>query len=67
MQSRLLPSQAHLNQLLDRVGPLEIETLACHHGSVLRGDPAPYYRALRQRAADIVDAPFYEMQGAAGP
>ena len=63
----LLPSQAHLNQLLDRVEPLEIETLACHHGSVLQGDPAPYYQALRQSAADIVDAPFYEMQGAAGP
>ena len=63
----LLPSQAHLNQLLDRVEPLEIETLACHHGSVLQGDPAPYYQALRQSAADIVDAPFYEMQGVARP
>ena len=63
----LLPSQAHLNQLLDRVEPLEIETLACHHGSVLQGDPAPYYTALRQKAADIVDAPFYEMQGGPGP
>ncbi len=63
----LLPSQAHLNQLLNRIEPLPIETLACHHGSVLIGDPQPYYDALRNRAADIVDAPFYEMQGVPGP
>ena len=63
----LLPSQAHLNQLLDRIEPLAIDTLACHHGSVLQGDPSPYYQAMREQAADVVDAPFYEMQGVAGP
>lgn len=63
----LLPSQAHLNQLLDRIEPLDIDTLACHHGSVLRGDPQPYYAALRDHTADIVDAPFYELQGEGGP
>jgi flavorubredoxin len=63
----LLPSQAHLNQLLDRIAPLPIDTLACHHGSVLQGDPARYYKAMRDHAADVVDAPFYEMQGVAGP
>ena len=63
----LLPSQAHLNQLLDRVEPLAIDTLACHHGSVLHGDPGRYYRAMRGGAADVVDAPFYEMQDTPGP
>ncbi len=63
----LLPSQAHLNQLLDRIEPLAIDTLACHHGSVLQGDPSRYYRVMRDRAADVVDASFYEMQGVAGP
>lgn len=63
----LLPPQAHLNQLLDRIEPLAIDTLACHHGSVLQGDPRPYYAAMRDGAADIVDAAFYEMQGVAGP
>jgi len=62
----LLPSQAHLNQLLDRIAPLAIDTLACHHGSVLQGDPSRYYQAMRS-AGDVVDAPFYEMQGVAGP
>lgn len=63
----LLPSQAHLNQLLERIEPLAIDTLACHHGSVLQGDPTRYYRTMRDHAADVVDAPFYEMQGVAGP
>ena len=63
----LLPSQAHLDQLLDRIEPLAIDTLACHHGSVLQGDPSRYYKAMRDHAADVVDAPFYEMQGAGGP
>ncbi len=63
----LLPSQAHLNQLLDRIEPLAIDTLACHHGSVLQGDPSRYYRAMREHAADVVNAAFYEMQGVAGP
>ncbi len=63
----LLPSQAHLNQLLDRIEPLAIDTLACHHGSVLLGDPSRYYRVMRDHGADVVDAPFYEMQGGAGP
>ena len=63
----LLPSQAHLDQLLDRIEPLAIDTLACHHGSVLQGDPSRYYKVMRDHAADVVDAPFYEMQGEAGP
>ena len=47
----------------------EGDTLACHHGSVLTGDPHCYYRTLRENAVgDVVDAPFYEMRlpGSAG-
>ena len=62
----LLPSQAHLDQLLDRIEPLAIDTLACHHGSVLQGGPSRYYKVMRDHAADVVDAPFYEMQGGGG-
>lgn len=62
-----LPSQKHLEVALDRVAPLAVTTLACHHGSVLAGDPHRYYRALRESAVgDITDAPFYEMRGTPG-
>lgn len=58
--SGLLPSQRHLEVALDRMEPLAVDTLACHHGSVLQGDPRRYYRALRENAVgDVVDAPFY--------
>jgi flavorubredoxin len=59
--SGLLPSQRHLETALDRIEPLGVDTLACHHGSVLTGDPHRYYRALRaSQVGDIVDAPLYE-------
>lgn len=65
--SGLLPSARHLRTALERIEPLEIETLACHHGSVLKGDPRRYYRALRQNGvADVVDAPFYGVEADAG-
>ncbi len=61
--SGLLPSQKHLETLLDRIEPLAVDTLACHHGSVLAGDPTRYYRALRENTVgDVVDAPLYEMR-----
>jgi flavorubredoxin len=61
--SGLLPSQRHLEALLDRVEPLAVDTLACHHGSVLAGDPSRYYRALRENTVgDVVDAPLYRMR-----
>ncbi len=57
----LLPSQKHLERALDRIEPLAVGTLACHHGSVLTGDPGRYYRALRENTVgDVLDAPFYE-------
>ena len=58
-----LPSQKHLQVALDRIEPLTVDTLACHHGSVLKGDPRRYYRALRENTVgDVVDAPFYELR-----
>ncbi|MBI2372114.1 MAG: MBL fold metallo-hydrolase [Deltaproteobacteria bacterium] len=61
--SGLLPSQKHLEAALARIEPLAVDTLACHHGSVLNGDPRRYYRALRENAVgDVVEAPFYEMK-----
>ncbi len=65
--SGLLPSQRHLEVALDRVEPLAVDTLACHHGSVLAGDPRRYYRALlEQTVGDVVDAPFYELRAPGG-
>lgn len=56
------PSQKHLEAALDRLEPLNINTLACHHGTVLKGDPKRYYRALRESVMEVVDAPFYSMR-----
>lgn len=56
-----MPSQAHLARALDHIEPLAVDVLACHHGSVILGDPHPYYRAFRQhQIGDIIDAPSYE-------
>jgi flavorubredoxin len=63
----MLPSQRHLEAALDQVEPLAVETLACHHGSVLAGDPRRYYQALREGAVgDVLDAPFYSMRAPGG-
>jgi flavorubredoxin len=65
--SGLLPSQRHLETALDRIEPLAVETLACHHGSVLTGDPQRYYHALRTNSVgDVVDAPLYDMRPPGG-
>lgn len=62
MFSGLLPSQKHLERALDRIEPLAVDTLACHHGSVLQGDPTRYYQALRNSVVgDVLDAPFYNL------
>ncbi len=49
----LMPSMRHLHSALDKLDPLmsgapRIQTVACHHGSVLTGDLSPYFRALRE-------------------
>ena len=63
----LLPSQRHLEVALDRIEPLAVDTLACHHGSVLAGDPQRYYQALRTTpVGDVVDTPFYDSRPPVG-
>lgn len=64
----LLPSQKHLEVALSRIEGLDVNTIACHHGSVLNGDPQRYYRALRENAVgDVIDAPFYELRASGSP
>ncbi len=45
-RSGVMPSMRHIHQALNKIGGLPIETIACHHGSVLSGDLSPYFRAL---------------------
>jgi flavorubredoxin len=67
LQSGALPSQKHLEAALTHIEPLAVETLACHHGSVLAGDPHRYYRALRSHTVgDVLDAPFYNLRMPSG-
>jgi len=52
-RSGLMPSMRHLHSALDKLEPLMetppgIRTIACHHGSVLTGDPRPYFKAIRE-------------------
>jgi flavorubredoxin len=62
------PSQKLLERTLDRIEPLAVDTIACHHGSVLMGDPHRYYQALRKNpVGDILDTPFYEGKLPAAP
>ena len=45
-RSGVMPSMRHIHQALNKVGPLPVETIACHHGTVLTGDLTPYFQAL---------------------
>jgi flavorubredoxin len=56
------PSQKLVEHALDRIEPLDVESLACHHGSVLKGDPR-----RDNPVGDIVDAGFYTGQLPAAP
>jgi flavorubredoxin len=63
LTSGVLPSQKHLERALDRIEPLAVDVIACHHGSVLAGDPTRYYKAFRStQVGDILDAPFYQVR-----
>ncbi|MFQ6028448.1 MAG: FprA family A-type flavoprotein [Dehalococcoidia bacterium] len=42
----LMPSMKHLHRALYKLEPLDIKTIACHHGSVLNGNLHPYFQAL---------------------
>ncbi|MGH8210162.1 MAG: hypothetical protein ACREU6_11340 [Steroidobacteraceae bacterium] len=58
-QSAVIPSTAFLEAALQKFEKLAIKTLAPHHGPLLTGNPAAYYRLLRENTvADMVDAPF---------
>lgn len=55
------PSQKLLERALDRVEPLDVDTIACHHGSVLKGDPHRYYQAVRRNPiGEVLNCDFYE-------
>ena len=43
----VMPSMKHIHAALDKMESLNIETIACHHGSVLTGDLSPYFKILR--------------------
>jgi flavorubredoxin len=45
----LMPSMKHLHSALDKLEPLDIRTIACHHGSVLTGNLRPYFKAIREK------------------
>jgi flavorubredoxin len=46
-RSGIMPSMRHLHAALDKLEPLPVRTIACHHGSVLTGNLQPYFKALR--------------------
>jgi flavorubredoxin len=47
-QSGLMPSMPHLHAALDKIEPLDVRQIACHHGSTLAGSVIPrYYQAIR--------------------
>ncbi|MEA2639863.1 MAG: hypothetical protein QOF51_1257 [Chloroflexota bacterium] len=51
----LMPSMAHLHAALDKIEPLDVRRIACHHGSTLDGAVAPrYIRALRENDVTAV-------------
>jgi flavorubredoxin len=54
-RSGVMPSMKHLHHALDKLDPLAIRTIACHHGSVLTGDLRPYFQALREN--DVTGVP----------
>jgi flavorubredoxin len=55
------PSQAHLQQAVDKFEKLDAKMLCGMHGSCLTGDPRRYYRALREGdVAGLLEAPFYK-------
>jgi len=65
--SGAFPSQKLLEWTLNRIEALDVGTLACHHGSVLKGDPHRYYRALRRYPiGDIVEAGVYGARPSVG-
>lgn len=47
-ESNLMPSMAHLHAALDKIEPLGVRQIACHHGSTIQGGVIPrYFQAIR--------------------
>jgi flavorubredoxin len=47
--SNLMPSMPHLHAALDKIEPLDVRRIACHHGSTIAGRVIPnYFRAIRE-------------------
>ena len=54
-QTGIMPSAAHLQAALDKVEPLDVRRIACHHGSTLDGPVVPrYIQALRENDVTAV-------------
>ena len=53
--SGLMPSKAHLVSALDKLEALNPKVLACHHGTVITGNVARYFKALREN--DVTASP----------
>jgi flavorubredoxin len=49
-QSGVMPSMPHVRAALDKIEPLGVERIACHHGPTIAGPVVPaYFRAVRER------------------
>jgi flavorubredoxin len=47
-ESNLMPSMPHLHAALDKIEPLDVRQIACHHGSTITGGVIPrYFQAIR--------------------
>ena len=48
-RSNLMPSMPHLHAALDKIEPLDVQQIACHHGSTIAGRAIPrYFQAIRE-------------------
>jgi hypothetical protein len=47
--SNLMPSMPHLHAALDKIEPLGVRQIACHHGSTIQGSvTSKYFQAIRE-------------------
>ena len=48
-QSGVMPSMPHLHAALDKIEPLDVQRIACHHGSTITGKVVrTYFQAVRE-------------------
>jgi flavorubredoxin len=54
-QIGIMPSMAHLHAALEKIDDLDVQRIACHHGSTLHGSVVPrYVQALRDNDVTAV-------------